>query len=70
MPLDDAFLRETIKVWQPLSAEPLTLADAHEIAASMTDFFAALTRCAKEAETRSRSSRPDNPNAQQQCRES
>lgn len=49
MPLDEAFLKETIKVWQPLSAEPLTMADAEEITESMTGFFAALARCVKEA---------------------
>lgn len=48
MPFDEAFLKASIKVWQPLSREPLTLADAHEIAESMTGFFAALARCAKE----------------------
>ena len=49
MTLDEKFLKETIEVWQPLSAEPLTMADAQEIAESMTGFFAALARCAKEA---------------------
>ena len=49
MRLDEAFLKETIEVWQPLSTEPLTMADAREIAESMTGFFAALARCAKEA---------------------
>ena len=52
MPLDEAFLKETIEVWQPLSAEPLTLADAREIAESMTGLFAVLARCAREAEER------------------
>ena len=51
MPLDEAFLKETIKVWQPLSHEPLTRADAEEIATSVLGFFAALARCAKERET-------------------
>ncbi len=49
MPFDETFLKETIEAWQPLSAEPLTMADAREIAESMTGFFAALARCAKEA---------------------
>ena len=49
MPFDEAFLMETLEVWQPLSREPLTMADAREIAESMTGFFAALARCAKEA---------------------
>jgi len=52
MPLNEALLRETIEVWQPLSREPLTMADAQEIAESMTGFFAALARCAREAGTR------------------
>ena len=62
--LSDDFLKDTIKVWQPLSAEPLTAADAREIAESMTGFFAALARCKKEAGARSRLSRPHNTNAQ------
>lgn len=49
MPLDEAFLEDTIKAWQPLSAEPLTMADAQEIAESVVGFFSALARCAKEA---------------------
>lgn len=49
--LSDDFLKDTIATWQPLSAEPLTMADAQEIAASMTDFFSVLARCAKEAGT-------------------
>jgi len=52
MPFDEAFLKATIDAWQPLSAEPLTMADAQEIAESMTGFFAALARCAREAGTR------------------
>ena len=49
MPFNEAFLKETIEAWQPLSAEPLTMADAEEIAESMTGFFTVLARCAKEA---------------------
>ena len=49
MPFDETFLEATIRAWQPLSRKPLTLADAHEIAESMTGLFAALARCAKEA---------------------
>ena len=52
MSLDEAFLKETIEAWQPLSAEPLTMAEAQEIAESMTGFFAALARCVKEREMR------------------
>ena len=48
MPLGEAFLRETIEVWQPLSREPLTMTDAQEVAERMTEFFAVLARCAKE----------------------
>lgn len=48
MPFDEAFLEMTIKTWQPLSKQPLTMADAQEIAESMIGFFAALARCAKE----------------------
>jgi len=36
------YLEKTIKVWQPYSPEPLTLEDAEEIAANMTDLFAFL----------------------------
>lgn len=49
MPFDERFLRGTIEVWQPLSVEPLTMADVQEIAESVTGFFSALARCAKEA---------------------
>lgn len=49
MSFDESFLRETIEIWADLSPEPLTMADAREIAESMTGFFAALARCAKEA---------------------
>lgn len=49
MLFDERFLRETTKVWADLSPEPLTLADAHEIADSMMIFFETLRRCAKEA---------------------
>ena len=49
MPFDERFLRETIEAWADLSPKPLTMADAQEIAESMTDFFTALARCAKEA---------------------
>lgn len=49
MPPDEAFLKETIKVWQPLSAKPLTMADAEEISQAMLGFFEALNRCAREA---------------------
>ena len=49
MRFDETFLKATVKTCQPLSREPLTLADAQEIAESMTGFFAALARCAKEA---------------------
>ncbi len=52
MPFDEKFLRETIEVWADLSPEPLTMADALEIAESMTGFFAALARCAKEAQSK------------------
>lgn len=55
MPYDERFLKHTIEVWQPLSREPLTMADAQEIAESMTGFFAALARCAAEAKA------PPNP---------
>ena len=60
MPLSEAFLKDTLAVWQPLSREPLTKRDTEEIATSMISFFAALARCAKEAGTRPRLSQPDN----------
>ena len=49
MPFDETFLQATVKTWQPLSREPLTMADAEEIAESMTGYFSALARCTKEA---------------------
>ncbi len=49
MPFDEKFLRETIEVWSDLSPEPLTMADAQEIASSMIGLFTALARCAEEA---------------------
>ncbi len=52
MPFDEAFLKETREVWQPLSATPLTEADCEEIASSMIGLFSALRRCAVEARTR------------------
>jgi len=41
---DEAFLRRTIKEWQPLSKEPLTLADAQEICDNMVGLFQVLVR--------------------------
>lgn len=49
MPFDEAFLKATLQVWQPLSAEPLTIADAEEISQAVLGFFEALRRCAEEA---------------------
>lgn len=34
----EAFLKETIRVWQPRSKNPLTLEDAREIACNMVVF--------------------------------
>lgn len=34
----EPFLRETIKIWQPRSKDPLTLEDAREIATNMAVF--------------------------------
>ena len=42
------FLDETIRVWQPLSKEPLTYADAEEITESMVGYFGTLLRWARE----------------------
>lgn len=54
----DNFLRETIRVWQPLSREPLTAADAHEICESMVGFFTVLKRIHDDA-TKQQSSSTD-----------
>ncbi len=37
------FLERTITVWQPYTAEPLSLRDAREIAENMTDLFSLLS---------------------------
>ena len=42
------FLDETIRVWQPLSEEPLTYGDAEEIAENMVGYFNTLLRWAAE----------------------
>ncbi len=41
---DEAFLKRTIDEWQPLSKEPLTLADAQEICDNMVGLFQVLVR--------------------------
>ncbi len=46
------FLDETIRVWQPLSKEPLTYQDAVEIIDNAVGFYGTLLRCAREAERR------------------
>lgn len=38
----DAFVDETLAVWQPLTKEPLTRSDARQIARDMGDFLAVL----------------------------
>lgn len=43
------FLDETIRVWQPLSKEPLTYADAEEITENMVGYFNTLLRWEAEA---------------------
>ena len=43
------FLDETIRVWQPLSKEPLTHADAEEIIKNAAGYYSTLLRWAKEA---------------------
>ena len=42
------FLDETIRVWQPLSKEPLTYGDAEEIVENVVGYFRTLRRCAAE----------------------
>ena len=42
------FLDETIRVWQPLSKEPLTYADAEEITENVVGYFGTLRRWATE----------------------
>ena len=49
MRFDESFLKETRRVWQPLSAEQLTIADAEEISQAVLGFFEALRRCTEEA---------------------
>ena len=41
------FLGETIRVWQPLSKEPLTYADAEEIAENVVGYFKVLLKIAE-----------------------
>ena len=41
---DEAFLKRTIDEWQPLSKEPLTLADAQEICDNMVGLFRVLMK--------------------------
>ena len=43
------FLDETIRVWQPLSKEPLTYADAEEITENMVGLFMVLLKIDEEA---------------------
>ena len=45
-------LDETIRVWQPLSKEPLTYQDAVEIVDNAAGFYGTLLRWAREAEER------------------
>ncbi len=45
----DDFLDETRRTWQPLSKEPLTAADAHEICEAMVEFFTVLKRTRDDA---------------------
>ena len=40
----DAFLEETIRIWQPISPIPLTLNDAREIAYNLIGLFVLLAR--------------------------
>ena len=42
------FLNETIRVWQPLSKEPLTYADAEEITENMVGYFKVLLKIDEE----------------------
>ena len=42
------FLNETIRVWQPLSKEPLTYADAEEITENMLGLFKVLLKIDQE----------------------
>ena len=39
MPSSKEFLEETIKVWQPYSKKPLSLADAEEMTRNMIQFI-------------------------------
>ena len=43
------FLDETIRVWQPLSKELLTYADAEEIIENAVGYYSTLIRWAEEA---------------------
>ena len=49
MPFDEAFLKETVEVWQPYSETPLALEDAREITENIVGFYGTLLRWAKEA---------------------
>ena len=42
------FLDETIRVWQPLSKEPLTYVDAEEIIENAVGYYGTLLRWAEE----------------------
>ncbi len=45
---DEQFLKETIRIWQPHSPEPLTLEDARVIADNMAELFIYLNDLSKK----------------------
>lgn len=48
--IDDAFLEETIRVWQPMTAETLTKEDAREIIHNIAGLFNLLIKLEIERE--------------------
>ena len=46
--IDDAFLEETIRVWQPMTAELLTKEDAREIIHNIAGLFNLLIKLEME----------------------
>lgn len=50
MPFDEAFLKDTAKVWQLYSKIPLTLEDARDIADNTVGYFTTLIRWERERE--------------------
>ena len=53
------FLQKTITVWQPYTAEPLSLRSAQEITKNMTDLFSLLSEWKERNEKKANRSESD-----------